>query len=139
LIGSNTQYKNKDIILCRNCKEKVIYNRKFFDFVWSKYGIKWTKTFPDKKRKGELIEELRMIGIFPTLNLDGTQHICGGFDTKIVMLKELEEFKENIDKKVTHLQKQITNLDRKLDQFMESFVSKIQYYIREELRMRKLI
>lgn len=108
--------KDKDgFMKCYTCGAKVKYNNSFYNLVKKHLGIRW-QDLNDAERM-EVGAELRMKGIYPTLNPDGTSHICSeNIDKSVVMqgiemrLDRLEKMFEQIPANIEKLTVMIGNL-----------------------------
>lgn len=115
--------------LCRKgCGAEIRNNRFFYDQVWARFRITWDSLKNDPHRKGEIIEALREDGIYPTLNLDGTPHICGQVkQQKPAANQEIQELIKNFNKFKMEIMK-------RFDEFENSVSSKILFQLQQYLK-----
>lgn len=120
---------------CKDCGQPVKDNHMFYKRVLDKFGKSWQSL--SKEDQGNALSELRKEGIFPTLNMDDSAHICGinkKFFEEIV--KKLEPYikqiiKETISEISNSINKRIYKLEKHIDESENSLSSIIQFEINE--------
>ena len=92
---------------CYTCGGKVKYNSQFYALIKQHFGIRWEDLSDPEKI--ELGGELRLKGIYPTLNPDMTNHICSENLDKSVVMQSIESRLDNLEDKFSTV---IANIEK---------------------------